>query len=285
MTNETNGPKPQPCENPYWESLQPSPAAYAGGAQPTMPAIHPDALTFVRTQLGIEPDPKQAWILTGRHERLLINCTRQWGKSTITAAAVLHRLLTEPGKTVIVLCPVLRQSSIFVGIVKSFVRRLGIKVRGDGENQVSVLLPNGSRVVGLPGRSGDRIRGFHDIIMLVIDEAARLADPVYYSAYPMVTQSEADIWALTTPLGKKGFFYNSWAHGGEAWERLQAPATECPRIPAHALERARLDLGDEWVRQEYLCEFVDLEGSVFSRQRIEDAFKDSVTVLGDAIWN
>jgi hypothetical protein len=285
MTIDTGNNTTETWEQLFWTALPASPAAFAGGDKAPMPAIEPDALAFVRNQLGIEPDPKQAWILTGRHERLLINCTRQWGKSTITAAAVLHRLLTEPGKTVIVLCPVLRQSSIFVGIVKGFVRRLGIKVRGDGENQVSVRLPNGSRVVGLPGRSGDRIRGFHDIAMLVIDEAARLADPVYFSAYPMVTQSEADIWALTTPLGKKGFFYNSWAHGGEGWERLQAPATECPRISAHALERARIDLGDEWVRQEYLCEFVDLEGSIFSRQRIEDAFKSSVTVLGGDIWN
>ncbi len=249
MTNERMA-SPNPTETGAALGAAPAhPGRIRRRRQPPMPAIHPDALTFVRKQLGIEPDPKQAWILTGRHERLLINCTRQWGKSTITAAAVLHRILTEPGRTAIVLCPVLRQSAIFVGIVKSFVRRLGIKVRGDGENQVSVQLPNGSRVVGLPGRSGDNIRGFHNIVMLVIDEAARLADPVYNSAYPMVTQSEADIWALTTPLGKKGFFYNNWAHGGEFWERLQAPATECPRIPAHALERARIDLGDEWVRR------------------------------------
>ena len=285
MKNDIGNNRTETWEQLFWTALPAPPAAVAAGNKAPMPPIESDALAFVRTQLGIEPDPKQAWILTGRHERLLINCTRQWGKSTITAAAVLHRVLTEPGRTAIVLCPVLRQSAIFVGIVKSFVRRLGIKVRGDGENKVSVLLPNGSRVVGLPGRSGDNIRGFFNIVMLVIDEAARLADPVYNSAYPMVTQSQADIWALTTPLGKRGFFYNNWAHGGESWERLQAPATECPRIPAHALERARIDLGDEWVRQEYLCEFVDIEGTIFSRQRIEEAFKDSVTVLGDAMWN
>ena len=52
------------------------------------------------------------------------------------------------------------------------VRRMGIAVRGDGDNEVSLMLPNESRIVGLPGVA-DTTRGFSAVSMLVIDEAAR----------------------------------------------------------------------------------------------------------------
>jgi len=266
---------------PYWKC---APVKYKP-AQPVMPVIHKDAETFIRKQLYIDPDPKQTWLLKEKHSRMLINCSRQWGKSTITAAIALHRLLTEPGKTILVVCPSQRQSAIFVGIVKGFVTDLGMRVRGDGENRCSVLLPNGSRIIGLPGRSGHMIRGFRNVIMLIVDEASRLPDHVFFSAYPAVSQSKADIWALSTPYGKQGFFYNCWANGGDEWERLSAPATECPRIGAEEVEKARRLMGDDWVRQEYLCEFVDIEGTIFDRDRIEEAFTREIDVLGGPEWS
>lgn len=269
----------------YWRCVSAPAAPRPTGPRPSLPEIHPDPETFVRLQLGLDPDPKQAWILNHRHERLLVNCSRQWGKSTIAAAAALHRALMQPESTVVVLCPVLRQSAIFIGLVRRFVAKLGIRPRGDGENRPSILLSNGSRIVGLPGRSGDSIRGFSGIVMLIVDEAARLSDSVFFSAYPMVSKSGADIWALSTPVGKKGFFYNYWTHGGPEWHRLSAPATECPRIPAAELERARRTMGDDWVRQEYLCEFIDVDGAIFSRDSIDAAFSPEVPVLGGPEWN
>src|SRR4051794_38204763 len=51
-----------------------------------------DALTFAREALGFEPDPLQAELLgRKRTRRLLLNCTRQWGKSTVTAVLALYR--------------------------------------------------------------------------------------------------------------------------------------------------------------------------------------------------
>ena len=44
-----------------------------------------DGLEFARTRLGFVPDARQADLLAGEHHRLVLNCTRQWGKSTVTA--------------------------------------------------------------------------------------------------------------------------------------------------------------------------------------------------------
>ncbi len=41
--------------------------------------------------------------------------------------------------------PSARQSGEFLRKAEEFVRRLGIKVRGDGDNEISILFPNGAR--------------------------------------------------------------------------------------------------------------------------------------------
>jgi len=38
----------------------------------------------------LDPDPKQALVLTSASKRGMLNCARQWGKSTITAAKAVH---------------------------------------------------------------------------------------------------------------------------------------------------------------------------------------------------
>ncbi|MBS1875355.1 MAG: terminase family protein [Acidobacteria bacterium] len=244
-----------------------------------MPAAAPDAVEFARTQLGFEPDGNQAWMLAGEHHRLLVNCTRQWGKSTTSAIKALHVLMRTPGAEVVVLSPIARQSGEFLRKVATFVDQLGMKIRGDGHNPMSLELPNRSRVVGLPGSSGDRVRGFSNLKLLVLDEAARLKDETYRAARPMLAASRGDLWAVSTPLGKRGFFYENWSRADGEWERLTVKATDCARIPAEFLEEERRELGDEWVRQEYLCEFVDVDGAVFRREIVDRAFDDGLEVL------
>jgi hypothetical protein len=55
------------------------------------------------------------------------------------------------------------------------VASLGITPRGDGDNQTSLLFPNGSRIVGLPGMEAT-VRGFSAVSLLLIDEASRVED-------------------------------------------------------------------------------------------------------------
>jgi hypothetical protein len=85
-------------------------------------------------------------LLGGR--RGIVNCTRQWGKSTVTAAKAVHRAYSVAGSLTLVVTPSARQSGEFLRKAEEFVRRLGIKVRGDGDNEISIAFPNGSRIVG-----------------------------------------------------------------------------------------------------------------------------------------
>jgi hypothetical protein len=115
--------------------------------------------------------------------------------------------------------------------------------------------------------------------MLLIDEASRVDDSMYKALRPMLAVGDGDLWLMSTPNGKQGFFYESWEHGGDDWLRVRVPATECPRISRKFLEEQRSVIGDAWFRQEHMCEFVDGTVGVFDRDVVERAIDEDVEPL------
>ncbi len=111
-----------------------------------------DLVSFARIRLGFSPDKQQLKVLKSSAKRGILNCSRQWGKSTVTAAKAVHRAYTRAGSLVLIASPSERQSAEFLNKASSMVRTLGVPVRGDGKNAVSLLFPNGSRIVGLRRR-------------------------------------------------------------------------------------------------------------------------------------
>src|SRR5436309_7777894 len=112
----------------------------------------PDIVKFTRQRLGFDPNPLQASVLRGGR-RGIVNCTRQWGKSTVAAAKAVHRAFCQPDSLILVLSPSGRQSGELMRKAEEFVSRLGIKVRGDGTNEISIAFPNRSRIVATAQRS------------------------------------------------------------------------------------------------------------------------------------
>ncbi|HEY1495416.1 MAG TPA: terminase family protein [Candidatus Solibacter sp.] len=233
---------------------------------------------WVRGTLGFEADPTQARVLDTRSKRVLLNCTRQWGKSTVTAARAVHEAVTNEGSLTIAVSPTARQTGEFVRKAEAFARKLRMKVKGDGDNEMSLAFPNGSRIVGLPGTEAT-VRGFSAVALLLVDEASRVSDDLYMAIRPMLAVSGGTLWLMSTPWGKRGFFYEAWANGGPTWERVGVKAEDCPRIPASFLEEERREMGERMYRQEYCCEFGESESAVFSRDLIEAAFTSEVGPL------
>ncbi len=90
----------------------------------------------------------------------------------------------------------------------------------------------------------------------------------------MLAVGKGDLWLLSTPAGKRGFFYENWEHGGEEWERVTVRATECGRISRDFLEEERAQMGNTWFEQEYLCEFVENGRTLFRRDVVRGALVD-----------
>ena len=260
-----------------WENFDPLPSP-PRKKHKAGPANGIDAAAFARTRLGFVPDAKQTDVLLSNAKRGILNCSRQWGKSTVAAAKALHRAYTMPGSLVLVASPSQRQSAEFLRKTSELVRRLRIRPRGDGDNEISLLLPNGSRIIGLPGTEAT-IRGFSAVSLILIDEASRVADDMYSALRPMLAVGHGDLWLMSTPWGQRGFFYEAWQDGGEEWFRVSVTATECPRIAGAFLDAERRTMDSIRFAQEYMCEFTVDGTEYFDKRLVDEAYDETVTEL------
>ena len=82
-----------------------------------------DPVAFVQDRLKFEPDPWQARLLRSCAPWILLNCCRQSGKSTTTAAVALHTAIYDPG-LILLVSPSLRQSKELFAKVTGFLKDL-----------------------------------------------------------------------------------------------------------------------------------------------------------------
>jgi hypothetical protein len=224
--------------------------------------------------MGIDLDPWQADILRSDARRVLINCARQSGKSTIVAIKAVHRALYSPSSLIVLISPSLRQSQELFRKCLDCYRAVDRPVPAEAENRLTLELENGSRIVSLPGKEGT-IRGYSGVDLLLIDEASRVADGLYASVRPMLAVSNGQLIAPSTPYGTRGWWYEAW-QSTEPWERYEVPATEISRISREFLAEEHRNMGQWWYEQEYMCRFLDAESQAFRRADIDRAFSEDI---------
>jgi terminase large subunit-like protein len=234
-----------------------------------------DAARFAKEAFGFHPDPVQTQVLQVGHTRGILNCARQWGKSTTMAIKAFHRAYFIAKSQVLVVSPTERQSGELVAKAQDFACQLGLRLKGDGRNRISIKFPNGSRIIGLPGRYEGNLRGY-TASMLLVDEAAQVRDEIYNAVRPMLAATNGELWLMSTPNGKHGFFYDEWRNGTEPWLRILATADKCSRYAPAFLEAERRK-GEARFRQEYLGEFTHMQGAMFDEAQIRSCFDDKLT--------
>lgn len=235
-----------------------------------------DPALWCQEILKLTPDPWQAEVLQSTSKRIILNCTRQSGKSTVTSALALHTALYRPGSLILCLSPTLRQSGELFHNIKRFYGDSPI-IPARSESVLRLELENGSRIVSLPGKE-QNVRGYASVSLLIVDEAARVPDDLYYSIRPMLAVSGGRMIALSTPFGKRGWFYREWVEG-QSWERHTITALQCPRISREFLEEERRSMPDAWFRAEYMCEFTETSDSVFTFDQVAGAISNDVEPL------
>ena len=223
---------------------------------------------------GLDPDPWQVSVLRSSVPRILLLCSRQTGKSTVTAFRALHRAVYYPGSTILLIAPGLRQSQeLFKKVVAAY-QHLGRPVFAEGESSSTLYLANGSRVISLPGGNAATVRAYSAVSLICIDEAARVNDELVAALRPMLAVSGGSLLSLSTPAGKRGWFYRAW-DAEPGWFKVRVSAADCPRITAEFLAEELLALGEVMFRQEYLVgevgdEWLDAPERVFGADAIKD---------------
>jgi len=234
-----------------------------------------DPVAWLERSLGFAPDPWQGNVLRSIAQRILLCCSRQVGKTITAAALALHLAQFTPGSLALILAPSLRQSGELYRDVSEFYTG---SPPAETETKTTLELVNGSRIVCLPGTE-KTIRSFSAVDLLVVDEAARTDDALLAAVRPMLAVSGGRLIALSTPFGKRGWWWDAWENGGDAWERIEITADQCPRISAKFLAEEREALGDWWYFQEFFNVFHDPIDAMFTEVEIAGIFTSDIVPL------
>ena len=134
---------------------------------------------WARDRLHFDPDEWQSGLLGSAARQIIENITRQGGKSTSAAIKALHTGIYDPG-LVLLVSPSLRQSRELFAKVMEFQKDLEPAEALEEDNKSSCALPNGTRIVSLPG-DPSTVRGFSAPRLIIVDEAAYV-DPAMFAA-------------------------------------------------------------------------------------------------------
>ena len=272
--------------------------------------------------VGIAPDPWQIEVLASDHPRKILCCGRQTGKSTVGAVLALHRALTRPGSTVLIVAPGERQAKLLFSKARRLYEMAGYPLPAHSHRRTGLELANGSIIEALP--AVERTTRDYSVDLLVVDEAAAVEDTDYHGILPSLIATQGEQVLLSTPRGKRGFFWEIWhskkverstdstivqrptdstisersekvgrstfaeRSADSDWQRIMVRSEEVERIRSEDLEVFRQTMPDEYFKQEFYCEFLDTDGSLFSHDDIEAALAAGEEIepirIGDDEW-
>jgi hypothetical protein len=236
-----------------------------------------DPVLWARETLGYRPDDWQAKLLRSRSKKIILNCSRQSGKSTTCAALGLHESIYRRPSFGLVIAPTQDQSSELMLKFDEF--RGAVELPSaymSSDTKLAVRFANGNRFIARPG-SEKSARSFSAVTLLLEDEASRVLDDLYNSVRPMLAVSNGRHILMSTPFGKCGHFFKIWSEQRDLWEWYEIPAEMCPRITKEFLAEEKRT--NPWYRQEYCCEFMETVDNVFSFDQISAALSDEVEPL------
>ena len=256
-------------------------------------------------ELGLPPFDWQIEALDPTVRRLLLLCARQTGKSTIVAGKALNKAKHYPGALILIVSPTKDKSKEIMKKIEAFMSLDPYLPDLTHDAIFEKEFTNGSRIIALPGTE-QSVRGYSGPKMIIVDEASRVLDETYRAARPMMTGTDTELIALTTPWAKRGFFWQAWTEGTH-WTKILVrvpwdikdgkhfvPGPPIAKLKAYWKERGvsayyssrhTIDFlkeeydeggGELWIRQEYLCEFLNVGGGIFSDEDWEDAVDDNI---------
>ena len=183
---------------------------------------------------------------------------RQVGKSTIISIKTGEFAAKNEKKTILVVAAVERQAYLLFEKILGYLHdnyKSLIKRGSDRPTKHVIKLKNGSVIHCLPtGLSGYGIRGY-TIDLLIADEAAFIPEEVWTAVTPMLAVTKGDIWLLSTPHGKEGFYYSCFQNPN--FTSFHISSEECPRRDEDFLKAEKKRMTKVQYAQEYLGEFID----------------------------
>ena len=234
-----------------------------------------DAVLFgqrIAARLAVELDAWQLDFLRIEARQTLLLASRQIGKSFTTAILSSHQAIYYPKSLTVIISPSLRQSLELHSKIKEILEASDVGI--SRQTELTTVLSNGSKILALPSGQ-NTIRGFSPNL-LILEEAAHLADETFFAVKPMLLQTQGRLVCLSSAWFKQGFFHDAYNSNDELWERMKVTALDVERIDKDWLANEKKSLPSWIYESQYLCNFFDSEKRVFSFDDIQAALSDDV---------
>ena len=219
--------------------------------------------------VGITPTKKQTEILDGINNPSkyhIVSIGRQSGKSLLAMNLVLYWGINNPNVSILWISPVYSQTTkVQKELYKAIVDTDIVESCNFSENYIT--LKNGTDILFRSGERYDNIRGL-TIDYCILDEAAFLKEEVWTEAVrPTLLVRGKKVLFLSTPKGKN-WFYEMYMRGlseeFKEYKSYKGSSFDNPFANHQEIEDARKTLPPNVFKQEYLAEFIDDGGEVFS---------------------
>lgn len=216
--------------------------------------------------VNITLHPSQATVWHGRRRFNVVNCGRRWGKTVLSQAVLADNITTgDPGAY---FAPTYK---MLMEVWRTFKRDFREIIKDTNEAEKRIDFINGAQIDFWSLDNFDAVRG-RKYRRVVIDEAAMvpsLEEAWTMAIRPTLSDYSGGAWFCSTPKGRNYFHtLAEKAKLDEAWSYWQLPTSSNPYIKAQEVEAARLELPSIVFQQEYLAEFIDVQGALVKRDMI-----------------
>lgn len=206
---------------------------------------------------GIQLDPWQKEVLETKGN-ICLRSGRQVGKSTIIGIKAAKYALENYNKVIMVISKTERQAELLFSKILFNLTRIAKNQIKTGKNRPTkhiIRLKNNSTIYCLPtGETGYGIMGY-TIDLLIADEAAWIPEEVWNSIVPSMAITRGNIWVLSTPYIKEGYFYECFTD--PSFTSFHTTSEACPRKDEVFLAHKKATLTQAQYAQMYLGEFID----------------------------
>lgn len=226
-----------------------------------------------KTFVGFTPHPKQKemikQIIQSTAKYHIANVGRQFGKSLMGENLLLYWAINDGPCRIMWVSPVYSQANKVQKELYAAIAKSGI-VASNNFSSNELTLKNGSTIIFRSAERYDNIRG-ETLDYAILDEAAFMKDEAWTEAIkPTLLVRGKKALFISTPKGKS-WFYDLYQLGVSAdhpnYKSYRGTSYDTPYIDREEIEEAKRTLPEKVFQQEYMAQFIDGGGEVFSNVR------------------
>ena len=211
--------------------------------------------------------PTQAIVVSDTHDYRVVNCGRQWGKTTLAVYEMVACAYAKSGREIAYFATTFDQA-----------RNIAWRILKDASRAAWSREPNESRLELFiktvdDGESRITLRGFENVEtargqqfdLLVIDEVAQMRNWGYaWQAIlePTLAFRQGKALFISTPAGFNHFkdMYDLGQGNNPVWKSWRFMSADNPYLPKERVDRAREQNTPDYFAQEYEADFTKATG-------------------------